>query len=815
MHFDNFRVLNLRRLRERKLRTGASIIGIASGIALVVAMLSLLTSVQATASATVDLLGGAQAEISAAKPLSAEQLAAIEQLDDVETVSRFVQTPVLIDGTFGWLVALDGHRGLNTASSKALASVKGMTVGPAFQTSRTMKVTTPDGLTIETNTPNRVPTVLNGLYAGKFLAADMETALRMQPKGGSPVPVSLLIFGKGKRTPNLAAIQQILGTSGRVELTSLRINRARKVFEVLFSSLSILGTMGLVVGGFLLFNTMNMAVLDRRQEIAAMRALGGSRRTIWTGLMGEALLLGAVGSALGLLLGKALASGVVSSAPDAFARTIGTPLRASVPATLLLPVWVLGVLTALLAAVGPVRRTLNIQPIEALRPEEVTTPDSGLTIHPIPIVVSVIWLGIEMFTRITPSAIAVGTALIPLMLLTYGLAQPISRFVCGLAKRMGRTGELAAHSLQRAPRRVWATTMTVIVSIAIAVGSTATVVNLQATNKTDLDVIKRTDFWLGTTSGDNIALTAMPLDWEAKIKAIPGVKAVAGSRWIARSDNEHSIGVLGILGDSSYAFYRLADDEARQAMRSGKGLIVTSQYLKAFSAKVGDVIDLPGANPPIQLPIVGTSSGITATDGGLVSVSSTLFSKHYGIKGMSFYEAQLSPGTDRDAVRKALDALVSTASFPVKVHTGAEFAATAVKAGDQVLSLIAMVLLVITICAGIAMLNTLLASVLDRTREVAVLRAIGATQRQLVRSVLVESLAIGITGSVLGALAGTLLHWIMIDRIAQMTSFHIVGAFAPITILMTVIAGVGISLVGGTLPSRRVARLNLLQSLSH
>jgi putative ABC transport system permease protein len=159
--------------------------------------------------------------------------------------------------------------------------------------------------------------------------------------------------------------------------------------------------------------------------------------------------------------------------------------------------------------------------------------------------------------------------------------------------------------------------------------------------------------------------------------------------------------------------------------------------------------------------------------------------------------------------------LAATSPFPIQITTGDEFAATATKAGDQVLSLIGMVLLVITICAGIAMLNTLLASVLDRTREVAVLRAIGATQKQLVRSVMVESLAIGLTGSLLGAVAGTLLHAIMIDRIAQMTSFHIIGAFAPITLVMALVVGVGISLVGGTIPARRVARLNLLQSLSH
>jgi putative ABC transport system permease protein len=815
MHFDNFRVLNLRRLRERKLRTGASIIGIASGVGLVVAMLSLLTSVQATATSTVELLGGAQAEISAAKPLSNRQLTAIRNLDDVEAVARFVQTPVLINGTFGWLVALDEDPLLGTRSSRALAGVKGIVVGQAFAPSKALKITAPDGLTIEANAARRVPSSLRNLYAGKFIAADVATALRLQPKGGSPVPVSLLIFGKGKQLPDLAKIQRILGTSGRVELTSLRITRAQKVFEVLFSSLSILGTMGLVVGGFLLFNTMNMAVLDRRQEIAAMRALGGSRRTIWTGLLGEALLLGAVGSALGLLLGKGLASGVVSSAPDAFARTIGTPLRSSVPATLLAPVWLLGILTALIAAIGPIRRTLNIQPIEALRPEEVSVADSGVTIHPVPILIATVWLVIATFTRMIPSVLAVGTALIPLMLLAYGLAQPISWFVGELAKRMGNSGELAALSLQRAPRRVWATTMTVIVSIAIAVGATATVINLQSSNKTDLAVNQLSDFWLGTTSGDNIGLTAMPLDWESKLKAIPGVRAVAGSRWTARSVSDHSVGVLGIRGDSSYGYYRLASDPARHSVLSGEGVVVNSQYLKAFGARVGDVIDLPGANPPIRLPIVGSSSGITATDGGIVSVSSTLLSKHYGINGMSFYEAQLTPGADRRAVRAALESLATTSPFPIHIHTGAEFAAAATKAGDQVLSLIGMVLLVITICAGIAMLNTLLASVLDRTREVAVLRAIGATQTQLVRSVLVESLAIGLTGSLLGALAGTLLHRIMIDRIAQMTSFHIVGAFAPITLVMAVVAGVGISLVGGTIPSRRVARLNLLQSLSH
>jgi putative ABC transport system permease protein len=810
MYIDSFRILNLRRLRERKLRTAASILGIASGVALVVAMLSLLTSVQATAESTVDLLGGATSEVAAVRPLTDVQIASLRAVKGVVSVQRFVQTPVLIDGTFGWLIAIDNHANLATTTSRALAGVRGVTVGPAFATTNGLSITSPDGLTSVVPAKSRAPSSLNDLYAGKFIAVDIKTALALQPAGGTPVPVSLLVYGSADR----ASLQRAIGDAGRVDPTAARVTRARRVFQVLFSSLSILGSMGLVVGAFLLFNTMNMAVLDRRQEIAALRALGSSRRLIWLGLMSEALLLGAIGSALGLLFGSGLARSVISTTPDAFARTIGTPLRASVPATLLVPAWIIGVLTALAAAIGPVRRTLRIQPIEALRPEEVATSDSRVAIHPLPVFVALVWVTVLIFTRIIPSVISVGTAIFPLLLLTYGLAQPIARFVCALAKRFGNAGELAALSLQRAPRRVWATTSTVLVSIAIAVASTATVINLRTTNKADLNVIRNSQFWLGTTSGDNIGLTALPTDWDTKIAGIPGVQAVAGSRWIATSEADHSIGVLGIKGDSAYAFYRLASDEARAKMRAGDGIIVTTQYLKTFGARMGDVVSLPGANPPVRLPIVGTSSGITATSGGLISVSIDRFTKHYGISGLSFYEAQLTPDADRVAVRKTLDTLAATAPFPVQVHTGDEFALTATKAGDQVLSLIGMVLLVITICAGIALLNTLLASVLDRTREVAVLRAIGATQRQLVRSVVVESLAIGITGGLLGAVAGNILHRIMISRIAELTGFHIIGAFAPLTILMAVAAGIAIAVIGGSIPSRRVARLDLLTALS-
>ena len=191
-----------------------------------------------------------------------------------------------------------------------------------------------------------------------------------------------------------------------------------------------------------------------------------------------------------------------------------------------------------------------------------------------------------------------------------------------------------------------------------------------------------------------------------------------------------------------------------------------------------------------------------------------LFTKHYGLPSVTAYEAQLLPGADHRAVQRALTKLVGSAPFPVRVYTAQQFVVPGKKAGDQVLSLIAMVLLVIVVCAGIAVLNTLLASVLERTREIAVLRAIGATRRQLVRSVVCEALAIGLAGGLLGTAIGTFLHAVLIERLREWTSFHMVYAFSPLTTALAVLSGIGIALIGSSIPARRVARLDLLSALA-
>ncbi len=798
MRFDRFRLLHLRRLRDHRLRTTVSVLGIASGVGLIVAMSSLLTSATATANATVALLGGARYEVTVAAADLEQARDAIASVEDVEGVRRFVEVPVMVNGDQGWLVALeDRGDGVTTRQAQALASTTGVRTGSALPMSGRHVFAGPTGEPMVSEIEGRADPELRDRYGGRFVAADLETALGLRGRTGTE---TLLVYGQ----PDPAALQAAAGNADVREAAN-RVIQARNTIGILFTMLSILGAMGLVVGGFLLFNTMNMTVLDRSHEIASLRALGSDRRTILTGVLAEAATLGAVGSALGLVLGTAMARSVIATVPDAFARAIGTPLQTSVPATLLVVAWLLGVATAMASAIVPARRALRIEPLEALRPEA----------HPAEHRLTRGWwlivAGVLLFV-IPSGRLAFGAAMAGLLCITAGAAPFITAMTVGVARRLGTSGELAATALKRSPRRVWGTTAVVMFAVTIAVTTSGLAVNLRDTTNENLSTTLHSDFWIGTTSGDNIALVGLPTAWTTEFESIEGVRSIAASTWVPAESGPHIVGIHGVYGDSGYAYSRLATDDARAEMAAGDGAIVIKQTALTFGYEVGDVIEIPGATPSLRLPIVAITGAIAPGSGGMINISHDLFAAHYGIDSFARYEVQLEPGADPSAVREQLERI--TAGHRVQIFTGEEFLADARQSSDQILVLIAMMLLVIVTCAAIALLNTLLASTLERTNEFAALRAIGATKRRIVTSVAAEALAIGLTGAVLGAVAGSAYHASLVRTVRALTAFDIDYAFSPATFAAAIVTGIAIAAAGAVLPCRRANRLNILNALA-
>ena len=247
-------------------------------------------------------------------------------------------------------------------------------------------------------------------------------------------------------------------------------------------------------------------------------------------------------------------------------------------------------------------------------------------------------------------------------------------------------------------------------------------------------------------------------------------------------------------------------------MAAGDGAIVIKQTALTFGYEVGDIIDIPGATPALRLPIVAITDAIAPGSGGMINISHDLFAAHYGNDSFARYEIQLEPGANPSAVREQLDKI--TVGRGVQVFTGEQFLADARQSADQILALIAMMLLVIVICAAIALLNTLLASTLERTNEFAALRAIGATKRRIVTSVAVEALAIGLTGALLGAVAGSVYHAILVRTLRELTAFDVDYAFSLVAFAAAIIIGLAIAAAGAVLPCRRANRLDILTALA-
>jgi putative ABC transport system permease protein len=800
MSLQRFRVLHVRRLRQRPLRSLLSIVAMMAGVGLIVAMLGLLTSVTATARSTTALWGGASVEISRPGGVLPSVKESLRDLQGAEGIADFVKVPVLVDGESGWLVALEPVP-VQEGMGAVLAGVHGVQAGSAFARQDRLSITGFTGHT--TRIASRpVARMLDSRFSGRFVAADLQTALRLR---GLPLPDALLIYGD----VSPSTIRAVVGPHVAVRTRTDRIRQARQSLQTVIASLSILAVMGLVVGAFLLFNTMNMAGLERRKEFAALRALGSDRRSLWLGMMGEAIFLSGVGSVLGCVLGAAMVGGVVATIPDLFSGIVGAPLLASVPWQLFAVGLVAGIATAVIAAAIPLRHVLQIAPVEALRPDVGPLPGDAPTFAAVPVAGGIAMLvGASV---LPPGRVGFQYQVIGLLagavLLSYGCAPLVTRLVSAVARSTRADGRLAAISLERAPRRVWTTTATIILSVASAVATAGIAANMRVTLRSDLRVVQGSDFWISTTTGDNIPLIGLPEDWETKLRGVPGVVSVSGSRFLVAGSGSHEVAILGVRGRSLMPLNALNSAAARDLVRLGKGV--------ALRLSVGDRMAIPGASPPLRMRVASVNSVFAPTEGGALAISADLLGKHFGVRSLASYEVTIAGDADPERVRRSLLAIVGGSPFPVKVISGREVARSTIRSGDQIQSLIGMTLLVTVICAGIALLNTLTASVLERTRELALLRAMGGTASQIGRSVTCEAFAMASTGALLGGLFGSYLHWIGVRILRQTSPFHIVYRFSAVVVAVTVIAALLVTVIGSLLPARRAAGAEVLTSLSY
>ncbi len=663
---------------------------------------------------------------------------------------------------------------------------------------------------------------VNSLGTATFAVFDLHAAQTLFAKRGQFTEV--LVAGDGSLSAH--ALRKRLATDlpPRLQVQSAEANDRftldglKQFVKIIQIVLVAFGGVAVFVGAFTIMNTLSITVAQRSRELAMLRTIGASRRQVLRSVVGEAFAMGVFASLVGLVAGLGLASllqSVLASAGLQLPQT-GTVFAMR---TVLVSL-IVGVGVTVLAGLGPALRATRVSPVTVLR-EGSEIPPSRIGRHAslIAVVVTVLALailGIGMFAGgidangrlalLAPGALLlfVGVALV-----SPKLVRPLASVLGAPARRFGGSaGSLARQNSMRNPGRTAATAAALMIGIALVAFVAVIGQGMKSATRGSLEASVRGNYVL--VGQDNWS----PIDPAATRAAAqaPGVSVASGvEQDVARAFGKRAKvdavdpATIGKVFASKWK----QGSNASFAALGRSGAVVTDKFAAAHHLKVGSPLTVHSSKgTQLHLRIVGVSKPdrFNALNLGQVTIARSSFDTAFAAKRERFAFVQADGGAVA-GLKRAL------APYPdAKAVTSKEFAVDQSSWVDQILAIFYVLLALCVLVSLFGIVNTLALSVLERTRELGMLKAIGMTRRQVRRMVRHESVITALIGSVLGILVGMFLAALSTTALSdQGMRFAVpVGALVAFTVV-AIVAG----MLAAILPARRAARLNVLEALQY
>ncbi|MFT3901026.1 MAG: FtsX-like permease family protein [Gordonia sp. (in: high G+C Gram-positive bacteria)] len=659
------------------------------------------------------------------------------------------------------------------------------------------------------------------LNRGNFFFAYLGLAQRIAHADGKVDSLSIVAKPGADLGQMRQRAEQVVDGRAVVVSQDYRLKQAEVATAVTRDSTLLVSVISLVIAGFLVFNTMNMAVASRRSSLAMIRALGARRGQLVGDMLWEAAVFGLVGGAIGIPIGIFAGKWAIGRLPEMTLNSVGTAVNYHLPT--FAPFVALGAcIAACVAATALAARTVfSVAPVEAMSAAggDVDQPLSRPVVWTAGLLgvvgVAVAWiLATTMPGRaaIIAGAVFGGAGL----LICFALTGPLVRGVTWLAGRFRAPGTLAAVNTERASRRVWATVMTVAVAISVGMGTSGALNNLVSSISGSLKGLGDPAFYLSSSSKDGIPTgPTFSDDVENDAKKVPGVGEVHGSQWSSVNVGEARILLQGLEAGMSAPFVVKTDPAALQQVLGGDGIVLSSVASRNLGKKVGEQVRLATPSGFHSLTVRDIVDYVTI-DSGSAAISLDKLREWFDRPGATYLQVQLADGADAEQVRAGLTEVAqkySAGRLPLHVYSGEEALRATQHSVEQSGAFTVAIQWIVAVAAAVALLNTLLLSVIERRREIAVLRALGSSRRFVFSMVLSEAAAIAVVGSAAGLVLGGMLHLISNQILSASTSIAVHYA-AQWTTLLYVLVSVALCIIGALTPAIRAARLNISEAIA-
>ncbi|MBV8350156.1 MAG: FtsX-like permease family protein [Mycolicibacterium sp.] len=654
---------------------------------------------------------------------------------------------------------------------------------------------------------------LADLNGGHYVLAPLPLAQNLTGRQGQLD--SILITTKPGA--NLATVRAAVtaAVNGRAIVADPSARAARAGDGVkMMNYMALMGAaVALVVGAFLIYTTMTMAITQRRPVISVLRAIGARGVTIVRDMLAEAAILGLIGGAIGSGIGILLARLAIGRLPPAVTQGLEARVVYSLPGYAIPVALVATVLTSVIASATAARQVYKVSPIEALAPVGVSAADyvprwlriaSGVAA----VTVFAVSILIVLDQGGTIAVVAMAALFCAEIALGFALTVPIVKATAATARMFGSVGALAAATVERAPRRVWATVMTVLIAVVTTVGITGTNTDMIRSARGIFSSVGDVDVWVSADSPDSYPTDVLPQGLTEKVAAVPGVARIAeGASGFAVVGGTRVM-LDGFSTGTNDSLYRALDERIRNEVLAGRGVVLSQNLGKTLGVRVGDEITLQtphGREQTTVLALVPYFSTVIGTVGMDLDQMRAWFDRPAATTLQIAAATGVNPNHLLADVRRAVPA-------PNYVYNGRAALAGREAPLHQSMFIANAVWIIVVFVAAVALLNTLTLSVLERRREIGVLRAMGSSRRFTLQMVLAEAAGIGVIGGALGLLFGLTDQWLFSLVSGDIMNFDVGFRPSPMALVFT-IGALAMSLLGSVPPARRAARLNIIEAV--